>query len=121
MIDARNTLTRGIRQYKLLDAAGQTDIHIMDTCYNELAIAHGIGRKSPFKQALNWKITQLREGGFITKWIADDAVAELHQEAREDIPFALESFQGAFTILGLCLFMSTLIFLFRFTFHKVTY
>ena len=103
LIDTQKTLKYGIHKFSLVDKNSQTDIHIMDQCYYYIPISFAIGKNSPLKEPINRKIVQLREGGFINKWMEDKVVIEVKQEARQDVAFTIEDLMGAFTILGLLL------------------
>lgn len=87
----------------------------MDDCFYDLAIALGMSKNSPYRASINRKIGQLREGGFIHKWMkAGDKNIEMKNEARKDTPFTLEQLQGPFFIHGLVLIISLMAFIWEF-------
>lgn len=109
-------------QFNMLsDEAGNTDVHIMDDCFYEIAIAFGLGKNSPYKESLDRKITQLREGGFIHKWMkAGEVKKEIHSHARKDTPFSMEQLQGLFYLYLLLITLSFTVFVFEYLFRFCT-
>lgn len=98
-------------QFKVLtDESGFTDVHIMDDCFYEIAIAFGIGKNSPYKGSLDRKITQLREAGLIHKWMKAGEIKNEASEARKDTPFSMGQLQGPFYLYLLLVTFSMLIF-----------
>ena len=88
-------------------------VHIMEDCFYDLAIALGLSKNSPYKSSIDRKIEQLREGGFIAKWMQGDGdkLKDVQRETRKDNAFTLPQLQGPFLLHGVILVISILAFL----------
>ena len=99
---------------------GGTDVHIMDDCFYDIAIALGLGKHSPYRESIDRKITQLREGGFIEKWMKLGDFKQVKQKPRKDNPFTMGQLQGPFYLFLLGLLASLIDFVWEFAHGKVT-
>ena len=96
-VDTKKSLSLGIRRM-LLDDQGYSDVHVMDDCFYDIAIALGLGKNSPYRESIDYKMTQLSEGGFIAKWMADGDISKHGNEVREDKAFSMNDLQGPFLL-----------------------
>ena len=104
---------------KLIDDAGYTDVHVMDDCFYEIAIALGLGKNSPYRESIDLKITQMREAGLIAKWMDESEVMEHTKEVREDEKFTLDDLQGPFLLHSILIGVSSLAFIIEYSTGKI--
>lgn len=114
-INTRSVLEFGRRRY-LTDSNGEARGHIMNECYMTVQIAHGIQKQSPFKEALDHKMQQLREAGLVTKWIEDGAnqIARMKFtsiDTSEGDPLSLEELQGILIFYPILVLSALVIFI----------
>ena len=115
-VHAKSSLSIKTREL-LLDESGYTDVHIMEDCFYDIAIALGLAKNSPYKESIDFKISQLREGGLIAKWMSESEIGEYKNEFRDDVPFSITDLQGPFYLHIIIMVIASLVFLWEFLQH----
>ena len=89
-----------MRQFAM-DDEGKVKMHIMEDCFNPISIALGLGKNSPYREAINHKMSLLIEGGIVVKWMKDSDIVNSKIDVYEEHAFSLEQFEGPFVVLFL--------------------
>ena len=100
MVDSWKTLDLNVRRYNkyTISPEGKAKVHITTNCFQPIAIALGLSKNSPFKSAINAKMIQLQEGGFISKWTIDGDFEHLRAEIVPETRIGLNQLEGPFVL-----------------------
>ena len=112
IMDTKKTLGLNMRQFAV-DDEGKVRMHIMDDCFNPMSIALGLRRNSPYREAINHKMSLLIEGGLVGKWMEDSDIVNVKVDVYKEHAYSLEELQGPFAALLLFGGISIIIFLFE--------